>query len=66
MKFVILLLFYLLLFPFFAYTQTVEYTKDGKKMVVEDYLQASETKKNEGDYKEASHFMNGAAIWYWE
>lgn len=66
MKFVILLLFYLLLFPFFSYAQTIEYTKDGKKMVAEDYLQASETKKNEGDYKEASRFMNGAATWHWE
>ncbi len=66
MKFTILLLFYLLLLPFFAYTQITEYTKEGKKMLVEDYLQASETKKNEGDYKEASRFMNGAAIWYWE
>lgn len=66
MKLAIAIFFYLLFVPFFAYTQTVEYTKDGRKMVVEDYLQASETKKNEGDYKEASRFMNGAAIWHWE
>ncbi len=65
MKLVILFL-YLLFVPFFSYTQTVEQTKDGRKMLIGDYLQASEMKKNEGDYKEASHLMNGAAIWYWE
>jgi signal transduction histidine kinase len=51
---------------FLTFSQNDEYKKDGAKMTVADYLAASDKKKNEGDYKEASRFMNGAATWHWE
>jgi two-component system sensor histidine kinase/response regulator len=46
--------------------QTVEIGADGKVMNAESYLAASTKKEQEGDYREASRFMNGAATWHWE
>jgi signal transduction histidine kinase len=48
------------------YGQTVEIGADGKVMNAESYLAASAKKEAEGDYREASRFMNGAATWHWE
>ncbi len=48
------------------YGQTVEIGADGKVMNAESYLAASTKKEKEGDYREASRFMNGAATWHWE
>lgn len=54
------------LLTFFAYGQKDVVDETGKKMTVDDFLAASEKKKQAGDYKEASRFMNEAATWHWE
>jgi two-component system sensor histidine kinase/response regulator len=49
-----------------VFAQTEIFDKDGKRLSVEDFLALSAKKQQEGDYKEASRFMNEAATWHWE
>ncbi|WP_291728079.1 tetratricopeptide repeat-containing sensor histidine kinase [Bernardetia sp.] len=62
-------LFAVTLFIFFSadvsFAQN-EYTKDGKKVTVQQYLEKSNERAKEGDYRGASDFLNKAALIKWE
>jgi signal transduction histidine kinase len=49
-----------------VFAQSEIFDKNGKRLSVEDFLASSAKKQQEGDYKEASRFMNEAATWHWE
>ncbi|WP_338766235.1 SpoIIE family protein phosphatase [Bernardetia sp. ABR2-2B] len=62
-KFLFLFLFYILL-VFSTKAQFV--TNDGQKLTVEMCLEKSEERKNQGDYRGASDFLNKAALIHWD
>jgi two-component system sensor histidine kinase/response regulator len=59
-------LFFLLWFSCNLFAQSEIFDKNGKRLSIDDFLALSAKKQQEGDYKEASRFMNEAATWHWE
>ena len=49
-----------------AYPQDRAYDSEGNKLSVEECLEQSEIKENQGNYREASWFLNQAALTRWE
>ena len=43
-----------------------EYTKDGQKVTIQQYLEKSNERAKEGDYRGASDYLNKAALIKWE